>query len=104
MTDHALVVPPAGIMQVLHHTNPDPEAVLRGLFPTEAAYVGIRFHTEGVEGRAGFFPSLPTVNPRAREALRILTDTHLVFTGPVIFTGVPSEQLGEVVATLSVDH
>lgn len=103
MADHALVVPTVGIMQILHHDNPNPESILRGLYPTDAAYVSIRFHNETTEGRAGFFPSLPDVNPRAREALRILTDTHLLFTGPVIFTGVASSQLGDVVATLSVD-
>lgn len=103
MSDHALVVPPEGIMQILHHENPNPEAILRGLYPTEARYVSIRFHNETSEGWAGFFPGLPEVNPRAREALRILTDTHLLFTGPVIFTGVASSQLGEVVATLSVE-
>jgi len=101
MDEHALVIPPEGIMQILHHQSTDPEQVLRALFPTEAPYVSVGFH----DGKAGFFPLLdaPT-NPRAREALRILTDAHMVFTGPVIFTGVPSEQLGEVVATLSVDQ
>jgi len=104
MSDHALIVPTAGIMQVLHHENPDPESILRGLYPTDARYVSIRFRNAVAEGRAGFFPALPDENPRAREALRILTDAHLLFTGPVIFTGVPSTQLGEVVATLSVDR
>lgn len=109
--DHALVVPPIGIMQILHVGDDfsngfgslDTEAVMRDLYPTDIPYVTVRFDTADGGGTAGFFPSLTTVNRRAREALRILTGAHMVLTGPVIFTGVPAERLGEVVATLSVD-
>lgn len=107
MSEHALVVPPIGIIQILHGDDTiDPENTLRGLYPSDSPYVGIHFHLhDGTGGDLGFFPRLVTANPRAREALRILTDTHMVLTGPVIFTGVPEPRLGQVLATLSLeDH
>lgn len=101
---HVLIVPADGILDVIHVTDPDfdLETYFRSLYPTEGRFVTIKFPLpDGTEGTLGFFPAVP--NERAREALRILTEAHMVFTGPVIFTGVPSPLLGEVVATLSVN-
>src|SRR5262245_35859886 len=104
MTNHALVIPPTGILQVLHgDSDINPEATLRSIYPTDAGFILLRFTaSDGTGGAVGFFPSLPAANLRAREAMRILTSTHMVFAGPAIFTGVSEVRLGEVVATLSV--
>lgn len=107
MAEHALVIPTIGIMQVLHaHDADGPEEILRGLFTTSSPFLALHFTLpDGSGGNLGFFPRMQVANLRAREAMRILTDVHMVLTGPVIFTGVPHHQLGQVVATLSMnDH
>ena len=108
MSEHALMVPPVGIMQVIHIDDPfNPEQALHATYPIPLGtpFVAVHFTFGDTEATLGFFPRLTTANQRARDALRILGGVHMVLTGPVIFTGVPQPQLGQVVATLSVeDH
>jgi hypothetical protein len=106
MSEHALLIPPVGIMQVLHTDDGfSLEGTLRATYkvPDGVPFVVVHFTCGDGEAHLGFFPRLPTNNRKAQDALRILSDAHMVLTGPVILTGVPQPQLGQVVATLSVE-
>lgn len=96
---HYLIVPPDGLLEVVHA---DGLVDVVGALRTRAqgSYVCLHFSDEGVAH--WLHADTGQINPRAREAVAMLSGMHMIFTGPVILTGVHENQLGEVVAALSL--
>lgn len=99
--NHVLVIPSAGLMEVFHtEKDIDPRGTLlaRG---ARGQHVTFDLLVDGTSvGRVDWLTEGP-VNPRARQAVVHLTGAHMVFFGPVIFTGVAPETVYEIVSTLS---
>lgn len=101
----SLVVPVEGLMEVYHYyheIDTDPDYAKKVLQQRgKGALISLNIVVEGATGGKVAFLYDPTepVNPRAREALAHLTGVYMVFTGPVLFTGVPEEKISEVVVT-----
>lgn len=96
---HYLIVPPDGLLEVVHSDGlVDVVGALRTR--TQGSYVCLRFSDEGVAH--WLHHDTGQINPRARQAVAILSGMHMIFTGPVIITGVDETSLGRVVAALSL--
>lgn len=90
---HLLIVPPTGILEIVHADHGiDVAATLRqraeGVL-VNLDYKGLTAHWLGDE--AG------QLNPRARRAWIDLTGVEIVFTGPVIFTGIDTHTIVRLV-------
>lgn len=108
MSGVSLVVPVAGLLDVYHHDHDiDRDHITRILRRRgRGSMMSLGIVVEGKVGGTVNFLHEPTepVNTRAREALAHLTGIHILLTGPVMFTGVPEEKIGEVVAMLSTEE
>jgi hypothetical protein len=95
---HALIVPPLGLLELVHADqaiNEEETLRLRG----EGQMVHLQFgdtHVYWLHDNTGRH------NPRARDVLTELSGAQVVFTGHVIFEGIDEQQLGEIVARLSM--
>ncbi len=99
MADHYLIVPPLGLLEVIHADHPlDPEGVLRG---RTSGGEFIRLASAGVTAY-WLSNQYGQMNPRARETFARVSKVHLVFTGPVIFEGIEENLMGEIVGILSL--
>ncbi len=89
-----LLIPATGLIQVFA-TEIDPVSLLTGPGRYACLHVGRtgEVHFRVAEGAP--------LNPRASEALALLTDVSMVFSGNVVFTGVPGDRVYEVVQQLS---
>jgi pyridoxal biosynthesis lyase PdxS len=97
-----LLIPPLGIMEVFQNGSLDPEAALHAR-DDEGVQVMVSINRDGTPlGRVTWL-SLPAgpVNTKAMEAFHILSGSHMIFTGTVIFLDVDPEKVYEIVATLS---
>jgi hypothetical protein len=100
---HLLIIPPVGIFEVLHTgRRVQVEETLRARVGF-GTYVNadLRVDNEPVGRVHWFHDDALTANPRAREAVAMLTGAHMVFTGPVVFEGVEADTLYRIVADLS---
>ena len=99
LADHYLIVPPEGLLEVIHADRPlDPEATIRtrckqGEF--------IRLAAGGITA-SWMSSNFGQLNPRAREVFSRITHAHLIFTGPVLFEGIGEDLMGEIVGLLSL--
>ena len=101
MADHLLIVPPTGLLEVVHSDHPE-------LFDIERALVDR--HAQGRYVRLGdgfitahwFTADYGSLNPRARSTFAEATGAHFLFTGPVIFCGIDENLMGEIVGRLSL--
>jgi hypothetical protein len=98
MSEHLLIVPPEGLLEVVHADRPiDVEATLRGRSHGVLVQVGHEHCTVAfLSDDAG------RLNPRARVAFRMFTGVSMIFTGDVMFMNVEEQRMGEVVAALSM--
>jgi len=94
-----LLVPPVGLLEVFEEAETE--------FDSEGALVA-----RGGEGTLTtmtyvdlvirwFVNDVGPVNRRARETLVEIGGPHSIFTGPVMFSGLPAEEVVKVVAHLS---
>lgn len=101
----SLVIPVEGLFDVYHYyddidTDPDYAKKVLG-HRAEGTLISLNIVVAGETGGKVAFLHDPTgpVNSRAREALAHLTGVHMIFTGPVLFTGISEEKINEVVST-----
>lgn len=99
----SLLIPVSGLPIVRHHDEEIPRENIKKALEIlgRGSLITLGIVVEGQTGGTVSFlhePSEP-VNTRAREALADLTGVHMLFTGPVMFTGVPEEKIAEVVST-----
>lgn len=100
---HVLLIPPKGLMEVMHADRAvDIEQVLASR-EGKGPLITLNLLRQNVENGTVYWCNDPTqpMNPRAREAMVMVTDAHMVFPGPVIFTGLPPEKVFEIVSALS---
>lgn len=98
MTNHLLLVPPEGLLQVLHSDLPiDARTYLEA--EGQGAYVGLHIDADGQPGGVVHFLTSPTgpLNDRARQVLASLTGVHVILTGTVAFTGLEPARVAEMV-------
>jgi hypothetical protein len=99
-----LLIPPAGLLHVFNtEGGMDVRATLQAHDGT-GDFVSLAIEVDGEPGGVveWFVNQTGPINERAREALAMLTGSHMIFTGPVMFYDVAQEKVGEVVARLSV--
>jgi hypothetical protein len=100
---HLLIVPPVGLLEVLHTgRRVDVEQTLRARAGS-GTYVNadLRVGNETVARVHWFHDDDLATNPRARQAVVMLTGAHMAFTGPVVFEDVEADTLYRIVADLS---
>ena len=97
---HVLIVPPRGLLEVIHAEHPiNPHETLLLRSPEGGRIVHLAFqgaHVYWLHDETGL------LNPRARSVFEDLSGAHVVFTGHVLFTGIAEHTLGEIVARLSL--
>ena len=98
-----LLIPPSGLLEVFNTEN---GLHVRDVLATRGGsgeFLSLVFEIDGEPGGIveWFVNQIGPLNTRAREALAMLTGTHMIFTGPVMFYDVAPEKIGEVVAQLS---
>jgi hypothetical protein len=103
--DAVLLVPVAGLLQVFHGDD-DVELSVQDLLVDHGGNGDLLavtlYSPNGTRGRVHWYHNqFGPMNPRAREALSLLTGAHVIFTGPVIFTDVDPTRVYEIVAHLS---
>ena len=99
MADLYLIVPPTGLLEVIHADDPlDVQAVLRAR--TDGGEF-IRL-TAGRVTTSWFSQEWGNLNPRARSVFAQIARVHFIFTGPVIFEGIEENLMGEIVGQLSL--
>jgi hypothetical protein len=96
--EHALIVPPEGLLEIVHGNNPiNIGATLR--LRTD----GVLVHVQHPKCTASYLVNdHGQLNPRARGAFQFMTGASMMFTGPVMFTEVDEHLVGEVVGMLSL--
>lgn len=102
MSGNVLIIPPEGLMEVFHtdgQVDTKRALELRG----KGVHVRIPFVINGEPRGTVEFLSCDTepVNPRGREAMALLTEVHMIFTGPVLFEGIGTDKIMELVSMLS---
>jgi hypothetical protein len=96
---HYLIVPPAGLLEVIHADWPiDIEHTLA---ERQAHGTYVRLHHAGVV-TSWFVADDGTLNPRARDVFHRLFHVDFTFTGPVLFEGIGEHMMGEIVGRLSL--
>lgn len=103
MTEHLVMIPPEGLMHLFHATKPlDFESTLRAN-GADGVYLNLVVMKDHLPvGRVSWCnSSITPVNPRAREALVHLSDVHLIFTGPVIFSELTENAAEGIIFELS---
>jgi len=103
MDDHLLLIPVTGLLEVIHvetHLSVPDTLVARG---GTGALVIMDLTVDNWQVGQVVWMSDDTgqVNARAREAVVMLTGTYVIFTGPVMLSGVDPETVGRIVAALS---
>ena len=104
MSDHFVLIPPEGLIHLFHAEKPlNIEATLEAN-GAEGRYTTLAVESNGEwVGNVHWYVSSSTpVNPRARQTLVFLGDIHLIFTGPVLFSGLAERKAGEIVTELSL--
>lgn len=100
---HVLIIPPSGLLEVIHTDKSiDISATLlnRG---NEGEFVALDLSVANKPlTRVYWYASqIGPINPRAQQAMLMLTGTHMIFTGHVLFYGMAPENVYEIVARLS---
>jgi len=99
LADHYLIVPPTGLLEVIHADHPlDPEVAIR----TRERHGEFIRLTAGAVTASWMSSESGWMNPRARQVFARITRVHLVFTGPVLFEGIEENLMGEIVGLLSL--
>jgi hypothetical protein len=104
VSDHFVLIPPEGLLHVFHSERAlDIEATLAAN-GGDGRFTTLTIETDGdYVGQVHWLISPTTpVNPRARIALSVLGDIHLIFTGPVMFSNLEERKAGEIVTELSL--
>lgn len=104
MVEHVMLVPPTGLIEVLEGVDPHPDG-----YTLLAARGGRGQHIElcvSIDTDYKFTiewhqDPTATVNERAREILHSLTGSLMIFTGPVLFSDLPSETVFGLVSEFS---
>lgn len=101
--DVTLLIPVSGLPCVYHHDKEMPRPQIKAALENEGRgqLMSLGIVVEGQTGGTVNFLHEPTepVNVRAREAMALFTGIHILFTGPVLFTGVPEVKINEFLAT-----
>lgn len=99
-----LLIPPHGLLEVIEAEEPVDEAALLLARGAVGPSVRLRLEADGIPVARLDWQVDATVplNPRARQAVTELGDIHMLFTGPVLFSEIEREKVGELVALLSV--
>jgi hypothetical protein len=96
---HALIVPPSGLLEVVHSNGPiDPERLLR---TRTSGGEFVRLTTGNITTN-WMSQEHGRVNPRARDVFQRISQVHFVFTGPVVFLGIEERLMGDIVGRLSM--
>lgn len=93
---HHLLVPPAGLLEMWDgDINIEYTLTARG---GEGTLVTLMYADVQM---TWFLNELGPLNERARETLVLIRGPHAVFTGPVMFSGLPPDEVAYVIAHLS---
>lgn len=99
LADHYLIVPPEGLLEVIHADHPlDPEATIRTRCK-QGEFIRL---TSGLIVASWMSSNNGWMNPRARYVFARVAHVHLIFTGPVLFEGIDEARMGEIVGHLSL--
>lgn len=101
MAEHILIVPPAGLLEVVHANHPEVFDVERALVDRKARGRYVRLG-DGFVAAHWFVADDGMLNPRARTTFAEATGVHFLFTGPVVFFGIDENLMGEIVGRLSL--
>ena len=101
MADHILIVPPTGLLEVVHADHPEQFDIERALIDRKAQGRYVRLG-DGFVTAHWFTADYGVLNPRARTTFAEATGAHFLFTGPVVFYGIDEKLMGEVVGRLSL--
>jgi hypothetical protein len=99
LAEHILIVPPTGLLEVIHADKPIDALATLAARGGEGEFVRL---SHGQVTANWFSSEQGWLNPRAREVFARLTKVHLLFTGNVLFQRIEEKELGEIVAALSV--
>jgi len=94
---HILIVPPTGILEIVHT---DHGIDVPGTLADRCEGVLVTVHHEDLEA-AWLVDDAGQLNPRARWVWHQLTGANMVFTGHVIFTGVDTHTMVDLMSRLS---
>lgn len=99
--NHALIVPPTGLLEVVHSDVPiDPASVEATLRLRAEGVLATLHHANCVA--SWLYDEHGSLNPRARVAFQMMTGANMMFMGPVVFTGADEHLVANVVAALSL--
>lgn len=98
MSTHHLLVPPVGLLEVFEADQPFDAEVALAARGGEGILTTMTYMDLVVRW---FVNDVGPVNRRARETLVEIGGPHAIFTGPVMFSGLPAEEVAKVVAHLS---
>lgn len=101
MADHFLIVPPTGLLEVVHSDHPEQFDIEKALRDRGGQGTFVHLSHGGVT-LSWFTADYGQLNPRAREVFHRVVDAHFLFTGPVIFRGIDERLLGDIVGLLSL--
>jgi hypothetical protein len=101
LADHFLIVPPTGLLEVVHSDHPELFDIEKALQDRHGQGTLVRLSHLGVTA-SWLTADYGQLNPRARDVFYRVADAHFLFTGPVIFRGIDEKLLGDVVGRLSL--
>lgn len=100
MAEHVLIIPPTGLLEVIHADQEiNPEATLRTRESEAGEFIRLTVHQVVTSWIHRDFGS---INPRARDVFARIANVHFIFTGTVMFQGLDEEAMGEIVGRLSL--
>lgn len=100
---HLLLIPVSGLIEVFHTDKRIDIPATLTMRNATGSYMAMDMTRDGdLLGTAHWCVDADAPwNARARDAMSALTSIHMIFTGPVMFTGLTETTVAEIVAELS---